>query len=101
MTQIHLLLQSIDQQRVSPSGAGYDLRRGLEVSKDFLKKAKKNNPHQVSREGEGQYSTELWAEEAVNNIEDRANSSQPWFLQVGVGELSFFVICVPGGVLCT
>jgi len=47
-------------------GAGYDLRRGLEVS----------------REGEGKYSTELWAEEAVNNIEDRANSSQPWFLQV-------------------
>ena len=70
------------------------------MSKDFLKKAK-NNPHQVSREGKGKYSTELWAEEAVNNIEDRANSSQPWFLQVGVGELLFFVICVPGGVLCT
>ena len=68
------------------------------MSKDFLKK---KNPHQVSREGEGRYSTELWAEEAVNNIEDRANSSQPWFLQVGVGELLFFVICVPGGVLCT
>ena len=59
------------------------------MSKDFLKKAK-NNPHQVSRDGEGKYSTELWAEEAVNNIEDRANSSQPWFLQVGVGELLFF-----------
>ena len=43
----------------------------------------------MSREGEGRYSTELWAEEAVNNIEDRANSSQPWFLQVGVGELLF------------
>ena len=38
---------SIDQQRfafkISPSGAGYDLRRGLEVSKDFLKKAKKKS----------------------------------------------------------
>ena len=55
----------------------------------------------IEHHQEGRYSTELWAEEAVNNIEDRANSSQPWFLQVGVGELLFFVICVPGGVLCT
>ena len=43
----------------------------------------------MSREGEGKYSTELWAEEAVNNIEDRANSSQPWFLQVGGGSFCF------------
>ena len=40
---------------------------------------------QVSREGEGKYSTELWAEEAVDTIQDLANSSQPWFLQVGLG----------------
>ena len=45
--------------------------------------------YQVSREGEGKYSTELWSEEAVNTIQDLANSSQPWFLQVGVRHSCF------------
>ena len=45
--------------------------------------------HQVSPEGEGKYSTELWSEEAVNTIQDLANSSQPWFLQVGLGDSCF------------
>ena len=56
--------------------------------------------NQVSREGEGKYSTELWSEEAVNTIQDLANSSQPWFLQVQFGDSCFFVISLPGGLLC-
>ena len=56
---------------------------------------------QVSREGEGKYSTELWSEEAVDTIQDLANSSQPWFLQVGLALLLPFVISLAGGFLCT
>ena len=38
--------------------------------------------HQVSHEGKGKYSTELWSDEAVHTIQELANSTQPWFLQV-------------------
>ena len=37
---------------------------------------------QVSHEGKGKYSTELWSDEAVHTIQELANSTQPWFLQV-------------------
>ena len=37
---------------------------------------------QVSHEGKGKYSTELWSDEAVQTIQELANSTQPWFLQV-------------------
>ena len=36
----------------------------------------------MSHEGEGKYSTELWSDEAVQTIQELANSTQPWFLQV-------------------
>ena len=61
-----------------PAGAGYDLRRG----------------EQVTREGEGVYrwgrvgstpvpSTELWAREAGEELARLAGGSRPWYLQVG------------------
>ena len=36
----------------------------------------------MSHEGKGKYSTELWSDEAVQTIQELANSTQPWFLQV-------------------
>ena len=55
----------------------------------------------MSREGEGKYSSELWSEEAVDTIQHLANSSQPWFLQVQLGNSCYLVISLSGGFLCT
>ena len=55
-------------------------------------------------EGEGKYSTELWSEEAVNTIQDLANSSHPWFLQVHWYSLETLAVCnflFPGVIFCT
>ena len=48
-------------------GSGYDLWRGSNVS----------------REGSGLYSTNLWEQETISVLE-RLNTSQPWFLEVAL-----------------